>query len=1067
MICTFYSYKGGVGRSMALANVGDVLSRRGLKVLMIDFDLEAPGLEQFFYRGDERELRDAIRGQTGLLDLLLAYKESMSVAGGGASFREIERFIATIFAQRPGGGRLDLMPAGQRLSAEQLSHYAQALRQFDWQDFYFNWEGDLFFEWLRRTLVPERYDVVLIDSRTGVTEMGGICGYQLADVIVMMCGANHQNVDGTWSMLHDFRSQPVADLRRGRPLEIVVVPARVEQRTPQLTEAFQERFDARFAALLPARMAELGLSFRDLTIPYDPQFAFEERVARSAEEKAAKEHLAQVFGTLADVITLLAPIEPDAPGRLAEQSRQVRSRLDGLTPAAPGGKTGRPASAVAATAFAKYDETKRFADFDALLAFARPDAEAAGALQAALTRTGLRVLADLGAPAVGADWRQRIQESLVHARAVAFCVGSGALDASHRWLLERVLQARASGRDLKAVAVLLPGHRDDAPADTTLQGLPMLDLRDGPTGAALVRAMEALRPAGTTTDVGSDEAPEVEREERCPWVGLQPFEEHQADLFFGRGDDVRRLAEALERAPVVLVCGASACGKTSLLRAGLVPALRRAKPDWRVALAHDVEALTAATASSRAGASEGARLLVLDPAPEAPAGAAAAQLATRLEALVSAGARLVIAVRSGQCRAWSDLWTARGRGEPTRIALERPDAAALRDLVERPADAAGLAFEPGLVDRLLNRATGEPGVLPFLQVTLERLWRQRRNGWLTNSAYDAFGGLRAVVTEAADSHFEALGPEAQQAMRRILLRLVQFAPGSTRTSAQRVPRSSLGAQAGEAKAVLEGLIDARLLVSDLVDGESTIEPAHEALARDWPRLLVWLEQERDFLAWRTRLTAELEAWTRAGRSDEQLLRGPLLEEAERFSSGREADLRDEERAFVASSQSHRELLAHEAERQRARRVKVLSAAAGVFMTVATIAAAGWVQAIRQQGELERKSAELERKSEALQAQLDAVDAATHESEAERAAAQRRLTELEATLSDLLATARRTADERDAARAQLMDLERAVQQARDVAVQQEAYSVRQIEQNTRQQAILRDALKSPPPVEAKK
>ena len=293
MICTFYSYKGGVGRSMALANVADVLSRRGLKVLMIDFDLEAPGLEQFFYRGDEREQRDAVRRQPGLLDLLLAYKEAMSVTGGGDDFREIGRYIATIFPRRPQGGRLDLLPAGQRLTAEQLARYALALRSFDWQDFYFNWEGDLFFEWLRRALGSAGYDLVLIDSRTGVTEMGGICGYQLADVIIMMCGANHQNVDGTWSMLEDFRSQPVEGLRRGRPIEIVVVPARVEQRAPTLLTEFFERFDAHFGDLLPARLADAGIGFRDLTIPYDPQFAFEERVARNPEEKAAKEKKAK------------------------------------------------------------------------------------------------------------------------------------------------------------------------------------------------------------------------------------------------------------------------------------------------------------------------------------------------------------------------------------------------------------------------------------------------------------------------------------------------------------------------------------------------------------------------------------------------------------------------------------------------------------------------------------------------------------------------------------------------------------------------------------------------------
>src|SRR5690606_33069589 len=116
-----------------------------------------------------------------------------------------------------------------------------------------------------------------------------------------------------------------------------------------------------------------------------------------------------------------------------------------------------------------------------------------------------------------------------------------------------------------------------------------------------------------------------------------------------------------------------------------------------------------------------------------------------------------------------------------------PDAAALREIIERPADVMGLALEPGLVDRLLHRADGEPGALPFLQTALQRLWEQRRNGWLTNAAYDAIGGIRGVVVDVANAFFDARSDAEQELMRRILLRLVKVAPGGPhRATALRV-----------------------------------------------------------------------------------------------------------------------------------------------------------------------------------------------------------------------------------------------------------------------------------------
>src|SRR3989442_355444 len=222
MIFTFYSYKGGVGRSMALANVGRWLQLQGLKVVMIDWDLEAPGLESFFFDGSERE---ALRGKLGLLDVLVAYKEispnlprplATAPAAGdrpAPAASRTEQMVAILNEALPpfshvfaplrkgdsrgtGGGTLSLVPAGRR-DASHFDGYAEMVQRFDWAEFYAEYEGEAFFEWMRRQLRrPEVADVVLIDSRTGVAEMSGVCTRQLADPVVIFCAPNDQNLDG-------------------------------------------------------------------------------------------------------------------------------------------------------------------------------------------------------------------------------------------------------------------------------------------------------------------------------------------------------------------------------------------------------------------------------------------------------------------------------------------------------------------------------------------------------------------------------------------------------------------------------------------------------------------------------------------------------------------------------------------------------------------------------------------------------------------------------------------------------------------------------------------------------
>ena len=229
MIYTFYSYKGGVGRSMAVANIAELFSQAGLKVLMIDWDLEAPGLERFFENVIEP---DRILKKLGVIDMLLEYKKEMAQEGPVFDileetplYKNLDRFTVPIYPASPDRGELRLITAGRRSKAH-FSRYANAVLTFDWADFYRNWEGERYIEWLRRQF-KQMADVVLIDSRTGVTEMGSVCTYHLADTVVMFCAPNQQNLKGTEKMARHFTSSQVIESRGGRPLQVLIIPARI------------------------------------------------------------------------------------------------------------------------------------------------------------------------------------------------------------------------------------------------------------------------------------------------------------------------------------------------------------------------------------------------------------------------------------------------------------------------------------------------------------------------------------------------------------------------------------------------------------------------------------------------------------------------------------------------------------------------------------------------------------------------------------------------------------------------------------------------------------------------
>jgi uncharacterized protein YjbI with pentapeptide repeats len=312
VIVTFYSYKGGVGRSMALVNVGEMLADVGYDVIACDFDLEAPGLERYIV--DDRAAALAYRRNLGVVDLLTEYKDVMAGddwPSGKAS--DDWREVNGVQLRRPSScavpvpspntgrlGRLRFLGAGRR-DGQWAQRYSESVQRFDWSDFYARWAGAAYIDFFRADLT-EGQTVVLVDSRTGITEQGGVCTHHLADLVILMSAPNDINIDGTRWMSGILSNLDVDALRAGRPLQAMPVPARVETASQVAElEQFRTRFEREFAARVPAAVGD-GVTFLQAAeIPYIPYFAFTEKVV-ARQGGASHRELHRAYEVLARAI---------------------------------------------------------------------------------------------------------------------------------------------------------------------------------------------------------------------------------------------------------------------------------------------------------------------------------------------------------------------------------------------------------------------------------------------------------------------------------------------------------------------------------------------------------------------------------------------------------------------------------------------------------------------------------------------------------------------------------------------------------------------------------------------
>jgi cellulose biosynthesis protein BcsQ len=899
MIVTFYSYKGGVGRSMALANVADLMARSGLRVLMVDFDLEAPGLENFFPIEGE-----VIRGQEGLLDLLLTFKYSMSVASSGEeshAFRRLERFVATIYPARSDGGSLDLITAGRRGTDEQMLRYGAELRRFDWMDFYFTWSGEVFFEWLRREFA-ERYDVVLVDSRTGVTEMGGVCAYQLADAIVVLCGPNTQNLDGTGTMVRHFLSPEVRKVRLDRPVDVLVVPARVDQQDAGLRGLFKERFNERFASYLPPAAAAAGMTLWDLQIPYEPRYSFDEQVVTDPGKTEERRGLGAAYGALMRGIAALAPggtpltrLNPSAGG-VAEAREPVETR---------------------------YDPTTRFAGPDVYISFS-PDLDgfAKQMVQALEGQAGLTVVAPLQRPRDTIVTRSAL-EALANAKASLVLLGQRPV---RLWQHTEIARLLSQGGPV--LPVLLPGA-DPGAVPAALQDLAYLDLRSGFDRERLISTvLAALSPARKLSSQPSDES---------PYRGLLPFGENDSRLLFGRGELVQQLVSTLRTSGGCAVVGPARSGRTSLVFAGLIPALRQnaiAGSDRWPVVAADLSGQPYALLIRSL-----ASLLPTPPGDDVEPGTLRALLRERFPhiLLVVDGLErlLTLADRTelGKFGAAIEQLTrqrvivpvfilraefldeaamipslARWFGS-SQVLVHPLSAAELREAIEEPARLAGFVFEPGLVDRLLSDVPEGSAALAILQATLKKLWDGQRDGYLTHGSYEALGGMPAVLVAQSEEAAGSLSEQDQAIARTLLLRLVMVTDGRPhRRDAVELdeltsPLESQGASRSEVRRLVALLAGHSVLsLSIAPDSPVRVALSHEALIKDWPRLAGWIDDDLEALAARSRLDRAAQDWQRRGPDQVVLFTPRVLEQIRSAMAG--MPLSATEQAYADAVDAH-------------------------------------------------------------------------------------------------------------------------------------------------------------------
>jgi serine/threonine protein kinase len=568
-----------------------------------------------------------------------------------------------------------------------------------------------------------------------------------------------------------------------------------------------------------------------------------------------------------------------------------------------------------------------------------------------------------------------------------------------------------------------------------------------------------------------------------PFAGLAPFQEADADRFYGRAREVGAVLARLRSCPLVALAGPSGVGKSSLVRAGVIPLLKRSGEGWdtftlrpgRNPLASLSSILVDLTGSISdliapsigAGGHEHAPDLMRTDLRAAPGQLGAALRAwahrKRRRVLVfvdqfeelytlcadpderaaflacldgiaddaSSPLRVLVSIRSdfldrlaGHRHVADDI----SRGLMLVPPLDRDG---LSEALVCPVEAADCRYEdPGIVDDMLAAVAAAPGSLPLLQFAAAQLWTERDQGrrLLTRASYQAMGGIAGTLAGHADHVLDAIPGRERALVRAIFERLVT--PERTRAVVSLGELRELPGDPDDIERLVHRLVDARLLVVEARTGnDRTAELVHESLIERWPTLVGWLDENRDDAAFLSRLRTAAAQWQASDRDDGVLWRDEPARQALAWLAHYRGDLGRRERAYLDAV---RDVTTRAERRRRLVRRRIIAAVVAVPMILLAVASVALVRISRAEREASEQRDELRETTEQLRTQAAQLRKSRDDLEATLA----KLRDKERENSNLLEETRHASEqaetERDKARRQKEVAERARDQATDAA-----------------------------------
>ncbi|GAA0223976.1 FxSxx-COOH system tetratricopeptide repeat protein [Cryptosporangium japonicum] len=529
VVVTFYSYKGGTGRTMALANVAWILASSGHRVLVVDWDLESPGLHKFFrpFLDDE-----TLRATPGVIDLITDFAFAVTdhterEDGWHLEFADILRCAISVdWSHFPAGGGLDFVSAGR-----QNRDYSSSVSSLDWDNFYVRLGGGQFLDALRANM-KSHYDYVLIDSRTGYSDVADICTIQLPDVLVDCFTLSDQAIEGASAVARTIDTR-YAD----RNIRILPVPMRVDEAEKEKLDAGRALARARFARFPRGlRGEDADRYWSSVEIPYRPFYAYEETLATFGDATPAPpSSLLAAYERLTEAITqgrvgMLPPLPEDV--RLRTREAFVRR--------APVGQS------------------------DVFLSYAAEDRMWADWIAHTLTAAGFRVTVQGSGQAAGRDAEAEArQHAEAASRTIALLSDAYQRSPQAEAVFQAVLDADPAGSRRQLIPVRIASARL-RPRFTRRTQVDLIGLDERMAADALLLALDL--PPESAEGVGADPADGPRFPGAQPTVWQVPSRNAS---FTGRADELERLRDKLAGGNQIVVLpqalhGLGGVGKTQV-----------------------------------------------------------------------------------------------------------------------------------------------------------------------------------------------------------------------------------------------------------------------------------------------------------------------------------------------------------------------------------------------------------------------------------------------------------------------------------------------------------------------